>query len=116
MENTKNNTIGRLLQYAREAKGLRQADMVEATGLSKNHISAVERGESKASVNMLLGYCNKLNVSPDFILNYKNNEGEEVDVELELKSSIDIMLNEEVSKMDERTKNRLLEIAKILNK
>lgn len=67
-----NIRIGRLLQYAREYHKLLQSDMVESTGLTKNHISAVERGVSKASVEMLLGYCKKLEMTPNMILGYSD--------------------------------------------
>ena len=68
-----NLRIGRLLQYARECQNLLQSDMVESTGLSKNHISAVERGNSKASIEMLLGYCTKLQTTPNTILGYSED-------------------------------------------
>lgn len=45
-----NVKIGRLLQNARESHGVLQSELCEATGLTKNHISAVERGVSKASI------------------------------------------------------------------
>ena len=48
-----NVKIGRLLQDARESHGVLQSELCEATGLTKNHISAVERGVSKASIRML---------------------------------------------------------------
>lgn len=65
-----NIRIGRLLQTAREQHRISQAALCDATGLSKNHISAVERGVSKASVKMLLGYCEKLDITPNDILGY----------------------------------------------
>ena len=65
-----NRQIGKLLQDAREGYKVTQAEMCLATKLSKNHISAIERGVSKASVHVLLGYCNKLNITPNDILKY----------------------------------------------
>lgn len=65
-----NVKIGRLLQEAREYKKVTQQEMSVTIGISKNHISKVERGESKASVSMLLGYCQKLNMYPNEILGY----------------------------------------------
>lgn len=46
--------------------------MVKPCGLTKNHISAVERGVSQASIKMLLGYCKKLNMTPNEILEFHN--------------------------------------------
>lgn len=67
----KNFEIGLLLQQARETKHIRQREIAEHTGLSKNHISDVERGLSKASVELLLGYCEVLGMDPNEILKYK---------------------------------------------
>lgn len=103
--NTEENIrIGRLLKAAREKGGYLQSDMVEETGLSKNHISAIERGISKPSVDFLLGYCNRLGVTPNDILEYDNN-------------SLMPELMIELSKMDDDQQRRMLDIALlILNK
>lgn len=45
-----NGKIGRLLQNARESHGVLQSELCEATGLTKNHISAVKHDVSKASI------------------------------------------------------------------
>ena len=66
-----NLKIGILLQRAREGKNITQKEIAEYTGYSKNHISAVERGVCKASVELLLGYCALLDVEPNKILDYK---------------------------------------------
>lgn len=65
-----NLKIGKLLQDARESHGVLQSELCDATGLTKNHISAVERGVSKASIRMLLGYCQKIGITPNDILGY----------------------------------------------
>ncbi len=65
-----NLQIGTMLRKARESKGFLQSDMCETTGLTKNHISAIERGVSKASIEMLLGYCKKLDMTPNDILEF----------------------------------------------
>lgn len=67
----KNFEIGLLLQQARESKHIRQREIAEHTGLSKNHISDVERGLSKASVELLLGYCEVLGMDPNEVLKIK---------------------------------------------
>lgn len=48
--------IGRVLQEYRVERGLTQADMSEITGISKNHLSAVERGIYKLNMITLLTY------------------------------------------------------------
>ena len=55
-----NRRIGQLLQEALESREVLQSEMSESCGPSKNHISAVERGVSKASIDMLLSYCDRL--------------------------------------------------------
>lgn len=65
-----NIRIGQLLQAAREGQHISQADIARATGMSKNHISGIERGTSKTSVDLLLGYCKVLNLTPNEILGY----------------------------------------------
>ena len=89
------------MQYAREAHKLLQSDMVESTGLTKNHISAVERGVSKPSIEMLLGYCKKLETTPNDILGFTDD-------------NILIELKQELSKMTISEQQKILEIVKIL--
>lgn len=71
--NEKNVKIGKLLQNARKRHDFLQSELCEATGLTKNHISAVERGVSKASIRMLLGYCEKIGITPNDILGYNEH-------------------------------------------
>lgn len=66
----KNIKIGQYVQEAREKAKVTQGQMAISLGLSKNHISAIERGRSKMSVDILLGYCNRLKTTPDEILHY----------------------------------------------
>ena len=65
-----NIQIGKLLQAAREQGKVSQQEIADTTDMSKNHISAIERGVSKASIELLLGYCKKLDVTPNEILGY----------------------------------------------
>lgn len=97
--------IGRKLQEAREAAGVRQADMCEPCGLTKNHISAVERGISMASVKMLLGYCRKLSMSPDEVLQVKKEE-----------EKIDPDLKKMLIEMGEDGQRKLKDVLKIIKK
>lgn len=96
-----NIKIGHLLQVARENKRIKQGEMCKDTGLTKNHISAVERGVSKASVKMLLGYCKKLNTSPNDILGFNDLE-----IIPELKS--------ELMTMNQKEQAQVLAMIKIL--
>ncbi len=97
-----NLEIGMLLQKARESKGVLQSEMTDAAGLTKNHISCVERGLNKASVRMLLGYCEKLNMTPDEILGYTNED----DIMPELRNML--------GKMDKADQKRVMEMIKLM--
>lgn len=98
-----NVKIGRLLQDARESHGILQSELCEATGLTKNHISAVERGVSKASIRMLLGYCEKIGITPNDILGYS---------ELNLIPELQEMLNH----MDIEQQKRIVDMIKLMSK
>lgn len=67
-EETNSKRLGELLQKARENANLTQQDITNYTGITKNHVSRIERGESKPSVALLLGYANLLDCSCDEIL------------------------------------------------
>ena len=62
--------IGQLLQETRESRKILQSELCDSTGLTKNHISALERGVSQASIKTLMGYCDKLGCTPNDILKY----------------------------------------------
>ena len=80
--NEKNRRIGGRLKYYRQKHNITQDEMAEFVGMSKSQISAIERGQSKASVEILLGYCKKLNLTPDDILGFSNGLYKELIVRL----------------------------------
>lgn len=63
-----NEVVGLRLREAREKAKITQKDMAEYIKIGKNHIHQVEKGKSKASVEILLGYCDKLGITPNEIL------------------------------------------------
>ena len=95
-----NAKIGGMLRNARDKKGIPQSDMAKASGMSKNHISRIERGESKASVELLLVYCGVLEVTPNDILGYGNGRLD--------------TLTEAVNALPAETKKKILKAAEIL--
>lgn len=97
-----NVIIGRKLQQARERYGVTQAEMCSACGLTKNHISAVERGVSKASLPLLVGYCNRLGTTPNDVLGYND-----VAIVPELKAMLSVM--------DEGQQKKVAEIIKLMS-
>lgn len=98
-----NVKMGRLLQNARESHGVLQSELCEATGLTKNHISAVKRGVSKASIRMLLGYCEKIGITPNDILGYS---------ELNLIPELQEMINH----MDIEQQKCIMDMIKLMSK
>lgn len=69
-----NIKIGRMLQSARESRKVTQVEIAKTTDMSKNQISAIECGQSKVSVEVLLGYCKKLDMTPNDMLGYYESE------------------------------------------
>lgn len=98
-----NIKIGQMLQTAREDKRITQEEVAKIIGISKQHLSAVERGVNKASIEMLLGYCKALDITPNEILGYS-----EKDIPKELKDKI--------LSMDTANQQKLSEMAAILLK
>lgn len=66
--------LGQRLQYYRELGKVTQQEMADACGLSKNYISALERGVNKCNVQTIIGYCTKLNRTPNELLNIGQTE------------------------------------------
>lgn len=66
--------LGRRLQECRESRGVTQQEMADYCNLSKNYISALERGLNKCNVQTLLGYCNILEISPNDLVGYPEQD------------------------------------------
>lgn len=69
-----NKEVGKKLQICRENSKVTQLEMAEYAGLSKNYLSALERGNHKANVNTLLAYCKRLSVTPNQILGFSEEK------------------------------------------
>ena len=63
-----NVLIGTNIQLAREQAGYTQEKLSELVGLTPNHLSAIERGVSGASLEVLQKLCPILGVSADYLL------------------------------------------------
>lgn len=63
-----NVQIGTNIQAAREAAGYTQEELSELVGLTPNHLSAIERGVSGASLEVLQKLCSLLGVSADYLM------------------------------------------------
>ncbi len=60
-------SIGKRIQQYRKAKNLTQETLSEMVGLSKNHLSTIERGISGVRLDVLVDIINILGVSADDI-------------------------------------------------
>ena len=65
--------LGKRLQECRKSRNVTQEEMADACGLSKNYISAMERGINKCSAQTLIAYGAKLGMSLDEIVGNKND-------------------------------------------
>ena len=87
--------LGERLKMFREQQKITQDEMAKACGLSKNYISALERGINKCSVQTLMGYCNKLNKTPNELLGV-SSQGE---IDPELSKLLSVMDAEQQKKV-----------------
>ena len=63
-----NEHIGKICQEYRLKNNLTQNQVAELTGLEPRHISQIERGQSKGSIDTLIKLCNAYKITPDIIL------------------------------------------------
>ena len=63
-----NKHIGKVYQQHRIRNNLTQNQVAELTGLEPRHISQIERGMSKGSIDTLIKLCNAYQITPDIIL------------------------------------------------
>ena len=60
--------IGTMFHTYRLKNHLTQNQVAELTGLEPRHISQIERGLSKGSIDTLIKLCNAYSITPDVIL------------------------------------------------
>ena len=94
--------LGRRLQECREAKKITQAEMAAACGLSKNYISALERGINKCSAQTLITYASKLDMSIDELVGKTN------------KSDILPELRQTIEKCNYQQQTKILQMIKLM--
>ena len=63
-----NKHIGKVCQEYRLKNNLTQNQVSELTGLEPRHISQIERGLSKGSIDTLIKLCNAYQITPAVIL------------------------------------------------
>lgn len=60
--------MGARIRIRRKELQIKQAELAEVLGISNNHMSSIENGKQKPSIDIFVGICNCLNVSPDYLL------------------------------------------------
>lgn len=60
--------MGRRIKLRRKELHFRQRELAEQLSISNNHISAIENGRERPSIELLLDLCEKLEVTSDYIL------------------------------------------------
>ena len=98
-KNNINVHIGKICQEYRIKNNLTQNQVAEMTGLEPRHISQIERGMSKGSIDTLIKLCNAYHITPDIILYDLLDE--------EVKRSISIY-DEKFKKLNKRDKESIL--------
>lgn len=61
-------TMGRRIQLRRKELGLTQNKLAELLEVSNNHLSAIENGREKPSLEKFVILCELLKTTPDFLL------------------------------------------------
>jgi|GluameStandDraft_1065615.scaffolds.fasta_scaffold09492_5 Predicted transcriptional regulators len=60
--------IGRRIKLRRKELHIKQYELAEEVEVSNNHVSAIENGREKPSIDLLMDLCEKLEVTPDYFL------------------------------------------------
>lgn len=98
-KNNTNEHIGKICQYYRQQNNLTQNQVAELTGLEPRHISQIERGFSKGSIDTLIKLCNAYKITPDIILYDLLDE--------DIKNSV-FIYDEKFKKLSKRDKESIL--------
>lgn len=94
-----NEHIGKVCQQYRLKNNLTQNQVSELTGLEPRHISQIEIGLSKGSIDTLIKLCNAYKITPDIILYDLLDD--------EIKNSVSIY-DEKFKKLSKRDKESIL--------
>ena len=60
--------MGIRIKNRRKELKIKQSELAETLGISNNHMSSIENGKQKPSLDTFIGICKCLNVSPDYLL------------------------------------------------
>ena len=60
--------MGIRIKSRRIALRMKQYELAKQLEISNNHLSSIEKGKEKPSIDLLLKICNILKVTPDYLL------------------------------------------------
>lgn len=60
--------MGKRIKTRRTEQNIKQNVLAEKLNISNNHLSAIENGKEKPSLDILLKICRELEVTPDYLL------------------------------------------------
>lgn len=94
--------FGQMLQGYRDQAKVTQQEIADATGLTKNYISSIERGVHKCNAQTFIAYAKKCGVSLDEMAG------------LIPKSKLNRKLLQKISEMSEDEQERALKILELM--
>lgn len=113
--------LGLNIKNSRKNIKLTQAQLAEMTNLSTVHISHIEGGSVKMSVDALINICNALNITPNDILwgqfdtnSYNTDSPDKAILSENGEYNINTQLSVKAKAMSQNDKRLLLEIAGLL--
>lgn len=62
------NDMGTRIKLRRKELRIKQAELAEMLNISNNHMSSIENGRQKPSLDTFIQICNLLKVTPDYLL------------------------------------------------
>ena len=60
--------MGNRIKIRRKELRIKQAELAERLNISNNHMSSIENGRQKPSLDIFIQICDLLNVTPDYLL------------------------------------------------
>lgn len=60
--------MGKRIKTRRKELHIKQAELAETLEISNNHMSSIENGKQKPSLDTFIRLCDCLNVTPDYLL------------------------------------------------
>lgn len=102
--------MGQRMKSRRKELKITQSQLAEDIGISNNYVSSIETGNETPSLDTFVRICNRLNVTPDYLLlgsMHSNNVSQNIIDSLRLCNEYDIeFLQSYVEKLVEKNASR----------